>query len=176
VDLSGGDGKDSAALSIGHVEQENEGEENEGPELFVQDVLVERLPPFDPGELCAEFAAHCVRFGLAEATCDAYSRGFAASEFRRHGIELVLSERKTSECVLDALAIINTHRCSLLDLPKARKQWLNLKRDYASGGRPTILERGGKHHDDLAAVTSRAIVAALGLGVVPEVRKKVMFA
>lgn len=170
VDLSGGDGKDSAALCIGHVEQENE-----GPEVFVQDILVERLPPFDPGELVAEFAGHAARFGLSEVTCDAYSKGFAASEFRRHGIELILSERKTAECLLDSLAVINTRRCLLLDQPKARKQWLNLKRDYASAGRPTVLERGGKHHDDLAAVTSRAIVAALGLGVEPEVRRMVRF-
>jgi hypothetical protein len=171
VDLSGGDGKDSAALSIGHVEEE------EGPEVFIQDLLVEFTPPFDPGAMVAAFAAHCTRFGLTEVTGDAFSKGFAASEFlRRHGIEYVVSERKTNECVLDSLAIINTHRCRLLDSPKGRKQWLNLKRDYASGGRPTILERGGKHHDDLAAVTSRAIVAALGLGEVPEVRKQVMFA
>ena len=54
-----------------------------------------------------------------------------------------------------------------------RAGWLNLRRDYASGGRPTILET--RRHDDLAVVTARGIVAALGLGIEPEVRRQVQF-
>jgi hypothetical protein len=158
VDLSGGTGQDSAALTIGHVEDDG------GPEVFEQDLLVEVVPPFDPGVMVAEFAGHLARYGVTEVVGDQFSEGFAAAEFRRHGITYTVSARKTAECVLDSLAIINTHRCRLLENSKARRQWLNLKRDYASGGRPTILERGGKHHDDLAVVTARGIVAALGLG------------
>jgi len=168
VDLSGGMGQDSASLCIGHIE------EAEGPDVFTQDLLVEAEPPFDPATMVAEFAGHCARFGISEVIGDQFSEGFAASEFRRHGITYTVSERKTNECVLDSLAIINTRRVRFLDNSKARRQWLNLRRDYASGGRPTILET--RKHDDLAVVGARAISAALELGVVPEVRKKVMFA
>lgn len=163
VDLSGGTGEDSAALAVGHVETDDAGVEH-----FVQDLLVEWLPPFDPGTACAEIAGHCLRFGVTEVVGDQFSEGFAASEFRRHAIQYVVSARTTNECVLDSIAILNTRRARLLDVPKLRKQYLNMRRDYASGGRPTILET--RRHDDLAVVTSRAITAALGLGVVPERR------
>jgi hypothetical protein len=169
VDLSGGTGQDSAALSIQHVEQDADA----GVERCVQDLLTEWAPPFDPGVMCGEIAAACRRFGIVEVTGDQFSEGFAASEFRRHGIAYAVSERKTAECVLDSLAVLNTHRVRLLDVPKMRRQWLNLRRDYASGGRPTILET--KRHDDLAVVTARGIVAALGLGVEPEARWQVQF-
>ena len=140
----------------------------------MQDVLVEVTPPFDPGAMVAELAGHCTRFGIAEVVGDQFSFGFCAAEFRRHGIGYEIAERKTAECVLDSLAVINTHRVRLLDNQKVRRQWLNLRRDYASGGRPTILET--RRHDDLAVVTARGIVALLGLGVEPEIRPKVLFA
>src|SRR5207248_2723805 len=108
-----------------------------------------------------------------EVVGDQFSEGFAAAEFRRHGITYSVSPRKTAECVLDSVAILNTQRTRLLENAKARRQWLNMKRDYASGGRPTILERGGKHHDDLAVVTARAIVAALGLGEEPKKKMRI---
>jgi hypothetical protein len=173
VDLSGGTGQDSAALSIGHVAQDEQAD-GAGPERYVQDALVEILPPFDPPLMVAELAAHCTRFGIAEVVGDQFSFGFAASEFRRHGIAYVISERKTAECVLDSLAIINGRRVGLLDHAKLRRQYLNLRRDYASGGRPTILET--RRHDDLAAATARGISAALGLGVEEKPRPKVQFA
>src|SRR6266849_7656738 len=124
--------------------------------------------------MVAELAGHCRRFGIAEVVGDQFSFGFCASEFRRHGIAYEISERKTAECVLDSLAVINTRRVRLLDAPKLRRQYLNLRRDYASGGRPTIAET--RKHDDLAAATARGISAARGLGVEPEVRPQVQFA
>jgi hypothetical protein len=70
--------------------------------------------------------------------------------------------------------VLNTRRVRLLDDSKARRQWLNLRRDYASGGRPTVVDRPGKR-DDLAVVTARGIVACLGLGIEPEVQRQVQF-
>ena len=169
VDLAGGTGEDSAALTIGHVE-----EDDAGVESFVQDVLLEWLPKFDPGVACGEIALACRRFGIAEVTGDQFSEGFAASEFRRHAIAYHVSARDTNACTLDSIAVLNTRRCRLLDHPKLRKQYLSLRRDYASGGRPTIIAT--RKHDDLAVVTARAITAALGLGEVPEVRPRAQFA
>jgi hypothetical protein len=159
VDLSGGTGQDSAALSICHTE-----DQEAGGDLAVQDLIREWMPPFDPGVMVTDLVAELRRYQITEVVGDQFSAGFAGAEFRRHGIEFTVSERKTNECLLDSLAIINTKRARLLDHPKLRKQWLNLKRDYASGGRPTVIERAGKH-DDLAVVTARGIVALLGLGI-----------
>jgi hypothetical protein len=169
VDLSGGTGQDSAALSIQHIEQDDD-----GPEVCFQDLLLEIMPPFDPPTMVAEFARQCRRYGIGEVTGDAWSEGFAAAEFRRHGITYVVSPRNTAECLLDSLAVVNGHRVRLLDDNKARRQWLNLRRDYASGGRPTVVDRPGKH-DDLAVVTARGVVACLGLGIEPEVQRQVQF-
>jgi len=169
VDLSGGTGQDSAALSIQHIEQDDD-----GPEVCFQDLLLEIMPPFDPPTMVAEFARQCRRYGISEVTGDAWSEGFAAAEFRRHGITYVVSPRNTAECLLDSLAVLNGHRVRLLDDSKARRQWLNLRRDYASGGRPTVVDRPGKH-DDLAVVTARGVVACLGLGIEPEVQRQVQF-
>lgn len=168
VDLSGGTGDDSAALSIQHVEADDT-----GAEVCVQDVLREWAPPFDSAAMVADVASECAKFGVTEVTGDAFSQGFVASECRRHGIEYQVSKRKTADCALDALAVLNTRRVRLLDNPKARRQWLGLRRDYASGGRPTILET--RRHDDLAVVTARGMVVALGLGEAPEVRRVVRF-
>jgi hypothetical protein len=168
VDLSGGTGQDSAALSIQHVEQEDG-----GPEVCLQDLLHEWEPVFDPGVLCGEIAAECRRFGITEVVGDQFSEGFAASEFRRHRIRYIVSPRKTAECVLDSIAVLNTRRVRLLDHPKLRSQWLGLRRDYASGGRPTILET--RRHDDLAVATARGIAAALGLGVEEKPVRKLAF-
>src|SRR2546422_1055846 len=121
--------------------------------------------------MVAELAGHCTRFGIAEVVGDQFSFGFCAAEFRRHGIGYEIAERKTAECVLDSLAVISTRRARLLDHPRLRRQYLNLRRDYASGGRPTILET--RRHDDLAAATARGISAALGLGQEPEVQRRV---
>src|SRR5439155_1124387 len=46
VDISGGTGTDSAALSIGHVQ-----DDVAGAETYVQDALREFEPPFDPGAM-----------------------------------------------------------------------------------------------------------------------------
>ena len=51
----------------------------------------------------------------------------------------------------------------LLDHPKARRQWLGLQRKYASGGRVKVDHPSGSH-DDLADVTAKGAVVALGLG------------
>jgi len=169
VDLSGGTGHDSAALSICHVEDQADGEGV--AQVCVQDCLVEVVPPFDPGQMVQELAGHCTRFGITTVIGDQFSFGFAAAEFHRHGLAYEISARKTAECVLDSLAVINTKRCLLLDHERARRQWLNLRRDYASGGRPTILET--RRHDDLAAATARGISAALALGEPP--RPKLAF-
>ena len=165
VDLSGGTGEDSAALTIGHVETDGAGVEH-----FVQDLLHEWLPKFDPGVACGEIAAQCRRFGITEVVGDQFSAGFAASEFRRHALTYVVSGRTTSACALDSIAVLNTRRVRLLEHAKLRKQYLGLRRDFASGGRPTILE--SRKHDDLAVATARGITAALGLGEVPEHRPR----
>jgi hypothetical protein len=91
VDLSGGTGQDSAALSIQHVEHEDD-----GPALCVQDVLREWTPPFDAAVMAAEIARECARYGITEVIGDQFSYGFAASEFRRHGIAYVVSPRQTA--------------------------------------------------------------------------------
>jgi hypothetical protein len=168
VDLSGGTGEDSAAVSIQHTEQDDS-----GPEVCGQDLLREWEPPFDPGVMVAEVARECQRYGVTEVVGDQFSEGFAAAEFRRHGITYTVSARKTAECVLDSLAVLNTRRVRLLDHPKLRRQFLGLRRDYASGGRPTILET--RRHDDLAVVTARGIVACLGLGEEPAVVRLLKF-
>jgi hypothetical protein len=169
VDLSGGTGHDSAALSIQHVEDADDGQP--GALICVQDVLQEWVPPFDPGVAVGEIAALVAPFAITEVVGDQFSAGFAAAEFHRHGIAYHVSERKTVECVLDSLAVINTRRVRLLDDPKLRRQFLNLRRDFASGGRPTIAET--HQHDDLAAATARGITAALALGEPP--RPKLAF-
>jgi hypothetical protein len=172
VDLSGGTGQDSAALSIQHVEVDDDAT-GAGGACCVQDILREWLPPFDPGVMCGEIALECTRFGITEVVGDSFSEGFAASEFRRHGIAYLVSPRKTVEVVLDSLAVFNTHRVRVLDSPKARRQWLNLRRDYASGGRPTIVE--SRKHDDLAVCTARGIAATLQLGIEPEIKPTLAF-
>lgn len=171
VDLAGGTGEDSAALTIVHAELAEE--EGDAPSVVVQDRLKEWTAPFDPAVVCEQITEVLKEFGLAEVVGDQFSAGFAAAEFQRHGIEYKVSPRKTADCVLDCLGILNTRRVKLLDVPRSRRQWLNLRRTYGSGGRPGIADT--RRRDDLAVVTARAIVAHLGLGVKEAPERRIQF-
>lgn len=169
VDLASGlgTGRDSAALSIQH---EEEGDGPATPSIVVQDVLREWPPPFDAPAVVAEIAGACARFGITEVVGDGFAKGFVAPEFERHGIRYVDTPKDTSECYVLALAALNSRRVRLLDHPIARRQWLALQRRYAGGGRVKVDHVAGAH-DDLADVTAKGIVVALGLAEAPAPRR-----
>jgi len=170
VDLASGlgTGKDSAAASIGHVEATDA-----GADIFVQDLLLEYLPPFDAPSVCADIARASRPFGVSEVVGDGFARGFVAPEFARHGLTYIDAPKTASECYILALAALTSKRVRLLDHPKARRQWLSLQRHYRSGGHVKVDHPAGGD-DDLANTTALATVVALGLDE-PEPRVRARF-
>jgi hypothetical protein len=151
VDVSGGSGKDSFTLSIGHLEDGR----------WIQDVLREWRPPFSPGAVTGEVCGICSVYGITTVVGDRYAGGFPPEEFHGHGVKYVQAPRDASAYYVDALALINTGRVSLLDQPKCRRQFVALRRQNSSGS--TKVTHPSSGHDDLSNVSSLGMVEALGL-------------
>ena len=72
-----------------------------------------------------------------------------------------LAERTKSEMYSDFLAVLNSQRCQLLDLPRLKSQLLSLERSVRSGGRDLIDHPRGQH-DDLINAAVGALLQAGG--------------
>lgn len=149
-DPSGGRG-DSFTLAIGHVEK------RDGSPIAVIDVVRERMPPFSPELVVAEFAKVLASYGVSKVLGDRYAGEWPREAFKRHGIVYEQAAKPKSDLYRDALAILNGQRVELPDVARLHAQIVGLERRTARGGRDSIDHAPGAH-DDMAN-------AALGLAV-----------
>jgi hypothetical protein len=148
---SGGVGGDSFAMAICRA----------GPDgVIYLDRLCEQEAPFNPSKTVEEFA-QVARFYGCNVMGDHFSSGFAAAEFRRHGVQFFVSPRSKSEYYLAALPLLLSGRLRLLDHEKLRKQFAQLERTAHAGGRESVDDSGRPGaHDDLSNVVAAAAVLA----------------
>jgi hypothetical protein len=76
-----------------------------------------------------------------------------------HGIRLEPAERTKSEMYSDFLAVLNSQRCQLLDLPRLKSQLLSLERSVRSGGKDLIDHPRGMHDDVINAAVGALLQA-----------------
>ena len=159
ADFAGGGGPtgDSAVVGIAHSEV------RDGRTIAVLDVVREVRPPFSPEQVCTDFAATLQSYGIREIRADRWAGQFPVEQMRKHGITVTPSERSKSEIYRDALPVINSGTCELLDLPRLTAQLLGLERRTARGGRDSIDHAPGGH-DDIANAACGALVRACGGG------------
>jgi hypothetical protein len=153
VDPSGGS-EDSFTLAISHRDRRND--------LVIIDCVRERVPPFSPEQVVADFAALCQSYRVAKVVGDHYAGEFPRELFRKHGISYEVSKQTKSELFRDLLPMLNSGRITLPRNDRLVHQIVSLERRVAAGGRETIThpDRG---HDDLAnAVAGAAKLSRYG--------------
>jgi hypothetical protein len=139
VDPSGGRG-DSMCMAIAHEEDDDR---------IVIDVISERIPPFSPDDVVAEFASTLRRYSVSSVTGDRYGAEWTAEAFRKVGIRYENSELPSSDLFRELVPLLNTRGILLLENQRAIGQLCALQRRVGRSGRDTIEHpRGG--HDDLA--------------------------
>jgi len=146
VDVSGGS-QDSFTLAISHKEGDR----------VVLDVIRERMPPFSPDDVVAEYSELMKKYSVYKVTGDRYGGEWPRERFERHGIYYEVSKRFKSQLYSEFLPLINTGKVVLLDNDKMIRQFASLIRRKTSSGRETI-DHPPKGQDDLANVVAGSVV------------------
>jgi hypothetical protein len=152
TDPSGGSG-DSFTLAIAHAEKRAD------RELQVLDALREVRPPFSPEQTVTDLAALVKSYRVASVTGDRYAGEWPREQFRKRGVEYLVSERVKSDLYRDALPLVNSGRVELLDHARLLGQLAGLERRTARGGKDSI-DHAPNGRDDVANAACGVLVLA----------------
>lgn len=152
VDPSGGS-QDSMTLAVAHVDRER----------VILDMVREKRPPFSPESVVSDFADTLKPYGVAVIVGDRYGGEWPREQFRKHGVEYVVSGLAKSDIYRELLPALNSGRVDVLDHARLLAQLGALERRTARGGRDSIDHPPGGH-DDVANAAAGALVLALGTG------------
>jgi hypothetical protein len=149
LDASSGQGKDSLACAIGH----------KAGDISIIDCVIEIAPPFKPSDAIFRIATCLRSYGISRVTCDRWGLGFVEQELQRHNITTDYSDKNSSELFRQALPIITSQRCRLVEHERAITQFANLERRAMPGGGERISHpnRSG-FHDDVAVTIAGCLV------------------
>lgn len=150
IDPSGGS-QDSFTLAIAHRDKKSG--------RVVLDLLRERVPPFSPEDVVAEFGKVLAGYKIDRVTSDRYAGEWPREQFRKHGITVEPSKLTKSEIYLEFLPLLSAGAAELLDNRRLTSQLRSLDRRSRSGGRDLVDNFHG--HDDCAnAAAGVAVVVA----------------
>jgi hypothetical protein len=150
VDPSGGS-SDSMTLAIAHREDDG---------VAVLDCVREVMAPFQPEAVVDDFCKTLASYGIAKVTGDRYAGEWPREQFLKRNIEYIPSERVKSDIYRNALPLLNSRKCQLLDNRRLISQLHGLERRTARGGKDSIDHAPGAH-DDIANAVAGAIVLAV---------------
>ena len=148
VDPSGGS-QDSFTMGIAH----------HAHGLTVLDLIREVTPPFSPEQVVTDFTDTLRRYGLTQVTGDRYGGEWPREQFRKHGVEYLLSTHAKSDIYRDLLPLLNSTTITLLDHPRLLAQLGQLERRTARGGKDSI-DHPPHAHDDVINSAAGALVLA----------------
>jgi hypothetical protein len=92
-------------------------------------------------------------------TGDRYAGEWPREQFLKRNVTYVPSERVKSDLYRDALPLLSSRKCQLLDIRRLISQLHGLERRTARGGKDSI-DHGPGAHDDVANACAGAIVLA----------------
>ena len=137
-DPSGGR-HDAMTLAVGHREGER----------IVVDVLRAAMPPFDPQEVVAEFAALLKEYRLRETVGDNYSGAWCETAFKAAGIRYTRCESPKGKLYTEGLPSFTRRTISISNIPKLIRELKLLERRTHIGGKDTV-DHGRTGSDDHA--------------------------
>jgi hypothetical protein len=147
-DPSGGS-SDAMTLAIAH--------HDDG--VAVLDCVREVRAPFQPEAVVEDFCKTLASYGVAKVTGDRYAGEWPREQFLKRNVTYVPSERVKSDLYRDALPLLNSRKCQLLDIRRLISQLHGLERRTARGGKDSI-DHGPGAHDDVANAVAGALVLA----------------
>jgi hypothetical protein len=150
VDPSGGSA-DSMTLAISHYDNASD--------VVIIDAVREVQPPFSPEQVVVEFAALLKTYRVLSVRGDRYGGVWPSEVFAHHGISYDNDVPVKSELYASTLAIINSARCELPDLPRLLNQFTSLERRVGRG-RSSIDHPPGQH-DDLANAVAGCVALSV---------------
>jgi hypothetical protein len=138
LDAAGGGGTDAMVLAVGHREDG----------IVIVDCLRERVPPFSPADVVAEFSETLKCYGVSKIVSDRWGGDWPGEKFREHGVSCETAAKPKSDLYHELLPAINSRTIELLDHPRAISQLCSLERRTSRGGRDSI-DHPPNMHDDL---------------------------
>jgi hypothetical protein len=126
--------------------------------VAVLDCVREVRAPFQPEAVVEDFCKTLV-YGVAKVTGDRYAGEWPREQFSKRNVTYVPSERVKSDLYRDALPLLNSRKCQLLDIRRLISQLHGLERRTARGRKDSI-DHGPGQHDDVANAVAGAIVLA----------------
>jgi hypothetical protein len=143
ADPSGGTGRDSFTVAIGHKHVD------QGREIAVLDALFEYRPPFDPDLVVKQAADALKEWGVSEIVADNYAAAWPVSAFAKHGITLTHASLSRSEIYVHVVPLFTSGRVKLLNNQRMIDQLCALRRKVGPSGRE-IVDHPRNQHDDLS--------------------------
>lgn len=148
TDPSGGS-QDSWSLAIAHLDGDTP----------VLDAVRERMPPFSPAGVAADYADLLKLYGISDLEGDHYGGEFPRELFRVKGVTYRPAPSPKSDMYREWLPLLNAGKLQLLDLPRIKAQFCGLERKVARSGQESIDHAPGGH-DDVANAVAGALVRA----------------
>jgi len=156
ADPAGGSGADTDSFTAGIAHREF-GER--GPH-YKLDWLFEKKPPFSPDAVIREVCGTLKAYGVRKVVGDKWADGFVPEAFRRYGVVYEASARPKSDLYLQALAMMTSRQCSLLDDKRLVSQLIGLERRTSRSGKD-IVDHVRDAHDDVANACCGALTLAM---------------
>lgn len=160
ADVSGGGGKDSYALAIGHKDGEK----------IVVDVIRSRAPKFNPEEVTAQYCELLKTYKINQVCGDKFSGDFASNCFAKYGITYNRAEKSKSELYLECEGLLNTGRLQIPNRQSCLSQLKSLVRKARSGGRDSVDTDSGQPEDEANCIAGVSVMlAGFGAGPMPRI-------
>ena len=140
VDPSGGSA-DGFAMAVGHLEAGR----------IIIDLVQERLPPFSPEQVAADFAAAFKTYKINKIVGDRFGGEWPREQFMKSGVSYEPAAKAKSELYLGLVSTINSRGVELPENNRLVNQLVELERRTSRGGRD-IIDHAPGGHDDIANV------------------------
>ncbi len=128
TDPSGGR-DDAFTLAIAHKDEDGKA---------IIDLVREKIPPFDPAEVTADFAEVLKTYRLKEVTGDAYAGEWPRKAYENNSISYNVSKMNKSKIYLESLPLFTQGKAELPDIRKLLVQLGQLERKTARAGKDTV--------------------------------------
>ena len=136
IDASGGR-HDHFTLCIGHREGDR----------YIADVVRGRAPPFDPSDVCNEFAALAKDYRIDQITGDNYSAAWVEAAWSERGVEYKRAEHPKSQLYIEALPLFTRGLVSIPNHERLVRELRLLERRASRVGKD-IVDHGRNGSDD----------------------------
>jgi hypothetical protein len=164
IDPSGGR-SDSMTMAIAHRTLE-------GKVIVAR--TEERKAPFNPDDVCREFAEILKAYRVHEATADRYAGVWPTANFQKYGIAIKMSEMDKSQIYLEVQPLFAMGKIEIPNDERILIQFQNLERKIRTGGHDAVDHAPGMKDDVCNAISLAACLANQRAVWSPEKRESMM--